>query len=1321
MNYEEGEIKYEIVVDRYGNYRPSTLAGRKGFTTVERSMKVYTWKSEFELPEGVRRDTPVRVRVKIKGDNNQSWIEAWSDWVDYTYALDKKTVSMAMINRPLTSSRKIDLLWTMYHPEKTSGFSYQWYYTLRGDNNQSSDIWRDDKNGTVDITQTVLGFKEATTIIGEHYKVIEDGTFIDLAKTNDEYTNAERTATLITRAAGFNVWAVPYDIPAEAASIMVTITPNPSISGAYIGAPIIVKFDVTIPTIAVNQSSVEIIVSDAETHELMATWDNIGIVDNVDYSDYISGYQYRWEYLKNNKWFSQEGTAAYSKLNFGEWHLVSDAVSTFTVPDLNLDPFEDLTQVRFTVRPVPTDESIFKGINFGYKYFNIKPTPLKLSTANITLTVDTTTSGNIIAKSLDVLGIPNDAWPRGTRIEDKKVTFEWSSFLNNDWQASSISSNDVRIDYANDTYSAPEGAQKIRVRVKPVVDNLQYIGDWTDYVEKDLTLDVWMPENVEIEMLPGSRTTVIASWDVGENTFPYGLTAEKYIESFTYQWGYYWMGRWWHDSTQDMSVSDVLSRLVTDYAITYEPSQTGTTAVSFRIKANPKNVLYFKDEWTDESAIDFPLDNIPDVPDVPTATLSRDGYTITITTSTYDTRAAYIQFYGEDEIGNPFYSGSVTLSANTATWQMVGEAGRKYKFKARAINEDNEYKSPEVGDYTADPDGYSNWCSEVYTRPSPVHLISVKGIVEQGTYGARLDWEGGASFGGSGEPGGYMVQRTQKAYYFDAGGNVETETWTDSDAQYRYYTNLEPGTWYFRVAIMRGDDSSGVYSDWSNIENCTLGKPPTAPTTWSNRTTGMVGDEIYLYWTHNSADNSDEEVAYVEYIINGTTRTVSKKKEGVEDEQSSFKIPDEYLTNESFIQWRVKTKGAYDGEPGDADSAYSPWSTQRIIKLYSPPSISMALLTGSSSDWSDYVDENTDKNGVYDYSVPGTELLAGNVLHHYPLFVRLSASPVSQTPVAYALTITSNNTYETVDEVGRKVGVSAGMTLFRRYYNTNERQFTALIMPGEVSLMNGMSYNMTVTVAMDSSLTATNTIAFTTDFVVDEYRLSASLGYDKEKIIAYIKPYCMNDDNVFINTVNLALYRREFDGGFTLIADNIPGSLQPVITDPHPTLDYARYRVVGTDKETGMVFYEDLAPHPIHETSIILQWEESWSSYYENGELEMADRPWNGSMIKLPFNVDTTDSNTVDVEMVEYIGRSHPVSYYGTQVGQKATWNALIPKTDKQTIYDLRRLARYMGNVYVREPSGTGYWAHVEVSFNLTHLETTVPVSLSITRVEGGM
>ena len=137
---------------------------------------------------------------------------------------------------------------------------------------------------------------------------------------------------------------------------------------------------------------------------------------------------------------------------------------------------------------------------------------------------------------------------------------------------------------------------------------------------------------------------------------------------------------------------------------------------------------------------------------------------------------------------------------------------------------------------------------------------------------------------------------------------------------------------------------------------------------------------------------------------------------------------------------------------------------------------------------------------------------------------------------------------------------------------------------------------------------------------------------------------------------------------------------------------------------------------------MIIQWDEYWTSFEASNEERQTEKPiWSGSMLKLPYNIDISDTNDIDVTMVEYIGRSHPVSYYGTQLGVTSTWNVEIDKRDKNTLYGLRKLAIYKGDVYVREPSGSGYWANVKVSFSQKHCELTIPVTLDITRVEGGI
>ena len=230
----------------------------------------------------------------------------------------------------------------------------------------------------------------------------------------------------------------------------------------------------------------------------------------------------------------------------------------------------------------------------------------------------------------------------------------------------------------------------------------------------------------------------------------------------------------------------------------------------------------------------------------------------------------------------------------------------------------------------------------------------------------------------------------------------------------------------------------------------------------------------------------------------------------------------------------------------------------------------------------------------------------------------------------------------------------------------------------------------------------------------------AEIGIDMDTYSAYINPYCLNSEGKAADDILLSVYRREFDGRFTEIATGIDQLTNEVVVDPHPALDYARYRIVATTKSTGAVSYSDPPGYPVSGKAVIIQWNEEWSNFDATADSALETPPWSGSLLKLPYNVDVSDNNSPDVAFAEYIGRENPVSYYGTQLGSTATWNTAIDKKDKETLYALRRLQIWMGDAYVREPSGSGYWANIKVSFSQKHTELTVPVTLDITRVEGG-
>lgn len=215
--------------------------------------------------------------------------------------------------------------------------------------------------------------------------------------------------------------------------------------------------------------------------------------------------------------------------------------------------------------------------------------------------------------------------------------------------------------------------------------------------------------------------------------------------------------------------------------------------------------------------------------------------------------------------------------------------------------------------------------------------------------------------------------------------------------------------------------------------------------------------------------------------------------------------------------------------------------------------------------------------------------------------------------------------------------------------------------------------------------------------------------------------YSVKDESKLVDDVTLSVYRREFDGNFTEIASGLASTDGTYVVDPHPALDFARYRIVAKDNTTGTISYYDPPGYPVNGKAIIIQWDEEWSDYNSVNEDPRAEQPYSGSILKLPYNIKVSSSYQPDISLVEYVGREHPVSYYGTQLGEAQTWTTEIPKSDTETLYALRRLSIWMNDVYVREPSGTGYWANVKVSFGQESRNMVIPINIDVTRVEGGI
>lgn len=736
---------------------------------------------------------------------------------------------------------------------------------------------------------------------------------------------------------------------------------------------------------------------------------------------------------------------------------------------------------------------------------------------------------------------------------------------------------------------------------------------------------------------------------------------------------------------------------------------------------NNKEVSYWTAKWSTEKAYSF-SSNPPVTP--PNPEVSIKDYTLTAKCSGVKSDAKEIEFQVVQNDSKVFKTGTAKPSTGVVSFSCAITSGNEYKVRCRAKN------GKQYSDWT-------EYSSNVQTKPNtPSGIKTCKALSETSI---QLTWDKVNA------AESYDIEYSTKKEYLGS-SNSTTILNNITGASY-IVTGLTSGETYFlRLRAVNPQGESG----WTSAVSTVLGKPPAAPTTWSSTSTAVVGETVRLYWVHNSEDGSNETKAHIWYKIDNKGTDLELNDPDVDDNENRYwDLDTAGITEGAIVTWSIQTAGV-TGE-------YSDWSTERTIEVYAPPTLTLEI---SNAD----IDGDTLKT-----------------IKQFPFYIIANAGPNTQTPIGYHFTITAYDSYDTIDEMGNVRTIVAGQEIYSEFYDSNNDMIRLRMTPGALDLENNCEYIITCVVTMDTGLIAEEAVAFNVAWEDVRYYPTAEIIFDEETLCTHIRPYCedypfefypviwdseleyyftdmstklgpmegmsledeltiegnlifgetdgegtlftvVEKDSVeLIESITLSVYRREYDGRFVEIGSGIINTDNAYVTDPHPALDFARYRVVAVDDITGAISYTDIPGYPIGIKSVIIQWDETWLDFQTTSEKQISEPMWAGSMLKLPYNIDVSDSNSLDVSLVEYIGRSHPVSYYGTQLGIKSTWNVEIVKSDKDTLYGLRRLAIYTGDVYVREPSGSGYWANISVSFGQKHCEMTIPVTLTITRVEGGV
>ena len=567
-------------------------------------------------------------------------------------------------------------------------------------------------------------------------------------------------------------------------------------------------------------------------------------------------------------------------------------------------------------------------------------------------------------------------------------------------------------------------------------------------------------------------------------------------------------------------------------------------------------------------------------------------------------------------------------------------------------------------------------------------------------------------------------------------------------------TGLTPGgTVWFSVRRVSDGGSSAVCAPAS----CVLGTVADAPTPVEQSVAVFVGDTLTLEWVHNCEDGSDQTWRHVvaEASTDGLSWSTIADVSGSTAE-TTYDIDTTSMADGTRIRWRVRTKGAYTAYTSDEQARWR-WSRTVEVRVWVKPSMTV-LAKSVTADGEDAT------NGT---------------LARLPLVAVLTTGvdATSQRAVEWSLRIDLKEATTYVNDWGENDWMQAGTTVWSAYIDDSDEGFgdetMAVTIPAsEAAFVVGSEYRMVAQAVMDSGLVTdeaeceflcswTSTLPApsaaliaTDDFACAIY--PSCITWDEEDGVPvpmvddggnpvretdvgeYVfdpvtgegsydghdgEPMSFDDGTPIYacacrltEGVTLSVWRIEPDGLLTEIATGVPNTGSVAVTDAHPSFGTCWYRIVANDSATDEVRVLDQSVDMPYEM-LLIQWDERTVAISDSNSEEVT---YDGSMLQLPYNIKTTETWDKDVAEVEYIGRSHPVSYYGTQVGQRAKWRSVVvPREDVEDLDALRRLAVHMGDCYVREPTGTGYWAHVEVEGIEQSFDSAVAdVSISIARVD---
>lgn len=732
------------------------------------------------------------------------------------------------------------------------------------------------------------------------------------------------------------------------------------------------------------------------------------------------------------------------------------------------------------------------------------------------------------------------------------------------------------------------------------------------------------------------------------------------VDNYSVHWEYCTANGVWFQGTDD---SPTAKQSV------YSPP-SNATRVRVKVKPIRKQVTKKKKKVRPSSSYSgfayYTVTSITlEVPATPTNTL--DHFKLTCSSTCDDYRVTQISF--ELLRGNAVQQTATGNIVNgTAIVIFTLAAGYKYTVRARSI----------YGSYRSDYSARSGEIQTVPTVPTGLTRDRAQDSGEDVTYLA-LKWNAVES------ATGYKLEYTNDKKYFDSGTGTQQAT---TDQTKIFIPGLTGGKWYFRIAAT----NSAGDSAWSTPVEFNYSVTPLIPTTWTTKSTHEKGTALRLYAVHNT---TDEGVAYAvewDYYINGSHYAVETYPPAPTDGSPQVchfdvNIP---TTATGDLVWKARTTG-YDYDPPTVEN-WSPWSATKTVKLYSPTTCDLSLAQGED-------------------------------VTEYPLDFTITTGPADLGTVSLILEVIPQESYEGYDGSGQVTTIPAGVPIYTEYFSMTasdwDDEVTRSLGPSDINLENAVPYKAVATCVKSSGLMATGEVEFEMSYEEGNYNLSALMEFDEDSMTMTISPICEDDESDELPDCLLSVYRINYDGSMTPIVKDVENTGNFMTVDPHPSLSTARYRLVAEMSDTGQIIVEDTDAYPIESCNIVIQWDEKVVPV-DDAEDSMSHVMYAGNMIKMPYNIKTTENNTKDAELINYVGREQPVGYFGKAINDKSSMSCEILKEDTDTLDQLRLLSRWNDMVYIRELSGIGYWAQVSVSISRSYNSFTIPISLTVTRIDGG-